>query len=209
MVENFVDSIKDKQRIKDQLGERDTYDLAISAWKVEKINVYTSKIIVASRDLGSAFILGHSERGILGSTTCLMGSSNLGATTWTTAASVSVNQRITDDGKNAIVNWLYGSTILHFDNISVGGGTTGFSITDTVLYDEKDRRLSFNTNIAGSSTGPIWSVFMDSTTSFCEVGLHNATTTGVMFTRGELDSTITMVKANAYRVKFDFEVDDA
>jgi len=145
MVENFAESVKDKQRIKDQLGERDTYNINISSWKVEVVNVYTTSVKLYERTIGTSFILNHSTNDVLNGS-FILSSTAMSAWSATTAQTISNNQRITNDGKQVIVDWLYGSTIQHFDNVSIGNGTTEFSITDDELYDEDARNTSFNVN---------------------------------------------------------------
>ena len=139
MVEDFVESVHDKKRVKDQLGDADTVKLAVSKWKTEKLTIYNMRIRVSEVGIGTAFILGHSTNAQLGNDT--LGAGTLG--TWKVVSETSGAEQITDVGKEEVIKWLKGETATHFTHTAIGSGTTDFNVSQTVLVTEHNRKENF------------------------------------------------------------------
>lgn len=142
MVEDFVDSIMDKKRIKDQLGKADTVILAVSKWNTERLNLYSMRIRVSSKKYNNSFVLDHATRGELNV-------DRLGdnSEVWKVIRETGGVEKITDAGKELIVKWIKGDTVLHFNYIGYGTDSTDFNINQTTLGTETKRNQTFQGQI--------------------------------------------------------------
>lgn len=143
MAETYVESLKDKQKIKDQLGTRDTVYISLSKRKTEQLNLYNVRVRVKERTLGTAFILGHSVNGLLGtqSPQPVLGTGTMNA--WKIISETSGPEKITDAGIAHMISFLKGDSPNYFDYIAYGTGTTDFAVTQTTLVTETKRIQAF------------------------------------------------------------------
>jgi hypothetical protein len=144
MAEDHVESVKDKQKVKDQLGDRAENQLTVSKWRTEQLNVYNVRVQISKIPIGTAFIIGHSINGKIGTQTPqnVIGEGTLGE--WEVISETAGPEKITDAGIQAIVNWLNADTVAAFNYVAYGSGTTDFAVTQTALTTETDRVVASN-----------------------------------------------------------------
>ncbi len=93
-----------------------------------RVKIQTTRCKVEYKSIGDAFILGHSDNAILG--TSELGAGTMGS--WTEVETLYDIQDITNYGKNYVRDWLYSGN--DYPNyIIVGGGDTAFSTDQTNL----------------------------------------------------------------------------
>lgn len=146
MTEDFVDSIVDKRRIKDQLGGRDDTQIVMNRWKNEQLNIYNIRIKISKKAMGNGFVIGHSTNSILGTTVpqIYIGAGTIGnETEWTLLSETPGPELITDSGKNLLARFIKGDSVDHFNYIAYGTGTTAFNINQTDMVSETKRIKTF------------------------------------------------------------------
>lgn len=209
MVEDFVESVRDKQRIKDQLGGRDINELRISKWKTEQLNIVNTSVKLSELTNGTAFILNHSTNGKLGtglSPQPVLGFGTMSAS-WTTVEELTADERITNAGRDAIIQWLKGDSVNHFNYIGYGSGSTAFNVNQTDLATAVARQETGKPSMRTVSAD-FWIIIYDSTDSLREIGLFNDSSSGDMLIRRVFAATEVMVITKSYAVEINISITD-
>ena len=217
MPEDFVDSLWDKKRIKDQLGEVGGNIIIVNKWKDEEISVYDDSFKIESGDIGDDLFLDHDTNSYISSG----GDFYLGSTATsfgTTVISDTNNQLVTDEAIDDVSANIYGDTVTPPYLLAYGNGTDSFNITQTELSNEIDRFSNSDYPVhrtitaATGATGQsiiefIWYINNFAYTGATEYGLFNDTTAGTMFTR-RVETSSNFVKTKEYKITWTLKVKD-
>ena len=173
-----------------------------------RLRVRVTRALMESQTIGTAFILGHPNNGVLGTST--LGEGTLGS--FTQIELLNIVQAMPDEAVTQLAKWLAGESATAPDNFAAGTGSTAFVVTDTTLGTEVDRTTidtfttstdkiaTFVTEIKSIDTGFHGSAMR-------EIGLFNDASAGEMFAR-VIISSLTMDNTKNYRFTIDLELFD-
>ena len=164
-------------------------------------NLYDSELRDNLRGIGNVFYLDHPVQGMLNNASYVL-DGTFGS--WT-GSTQSVDVALTTAGRATIANWLAGNNPAPPSYIAYGTGTDSVSITQTALTAEVGRRPFSGGYAPGISTITA-SIPAPSNSGniFSEVGLFNAATGGVMFSRRVLNPTISSSATQEKQLIIDF-----
>lgn len=107
-----------------------------------------TKILLEERTIGTAFIIGHTDNAVLGTST--LGAGTMGS--YSTVETITPNQGFTIIGKNEIRDWLVNNTSYHASLITVGNDDTVFGINQKQLSKKTYEKASTNTTASKKIT---------------------------------------------------------
>ena len=149
------ENIKDKDNMKSNIlrhGTENTYFLLARYY----LKVRSVGLIVQSRTIGTAFILGHASNGVLG--TSALGAGTQGA--WSTIETLTAIQRFTNVGRYEIAKWLNSNADASNEDVAAdpeyfafGTDNTAFSESAIAMGTEKIRKsMSTDSTSTGFAT---------------------------------------------------------
>jgi len=198
---------KDKESMKTELIKPGTRNQRI-IFGDYRLKIKSTRCKIEYRDIGSAFVLGHPDNGVLG--TSALGSGTMGS--WTEIETINTSQEITDSAKDLVATWLKDGSGNGMDYIAVGTSSTAYSVDDdTALGSELDRKeVSVDTSTDAKIIFTMEVKSTDSTiigNTIKEVGLLNASSGGTLGTRYVI-SDLATINTKEYRFTIDIEFYD-
>jgi len=122
--------------------------------------------LLEDRTMGTAFVLGHPTKGILGTSTLGAGTMS----SWTSVASQNIDQTLTNIGLDEIRDWLATESAYYPVSMAVGSGSTAFTADDTALSSPIN--ISTATQEISVSTGADYMEFSSTWTSVDATGVN-------------------------------------
>lgn len=205
--ERLGTSIKDKESMKSELIKPGTLNSRF-IFGSYKVQIRLTRVLVESQSIGTAYILGNADHGVLGTDT--LGSGTLGA--YATVQDLILNQQLTEAGLIEIAKWLNSEASTGITHFSLGTGSTAFTADDTALGSETARATISSVDTSTDGQLDVVCVVSSAQTSFHgvafrEVGLFNDSVAGDMFERVIINS-LTMDNDNNYRITFTILFED-
>jgi len=188
---------KDKENMKSELTQPGSRITRFLFGKYE-LQLLNTELLIEEQTIGTAFILGHSTNGVLG--TSALGSGTMSS--YSTLENNIAPQSLTILGRNEVTRWLNSESSDEPSHIGFGTDSTPFTVDDVSLGSEVGTRLVVTADTSSSKEvsyqAEIYSTSDIIGSSITETGLFNASTSGDIFSRYTY-STIATVNTKNYR----------
>jgi len=177
-----------------------------------RIKVSKSYFKSESRTVGTAFILGHSTNGVLGTSGAggndnVLGEATMGS--WTEIETDNSSEPVTNLTTLEVAKWLNSESADNPTHIAIGTGSTAYDKSNDDMVSEVQTRIEGTMDYGTSKTVQIQGHFNDlSQSGITEVGIFTASSSGTLYYR-KVVSSINMALTSQYRFTIKFVLSDA